>query len=560
MTTKPPPQQRDMGRRSQLWPPTAIDLPRALAWLSKPLMPLIERYGMKVPRRGPRGFATADILLPAGYRAEVVATGLSAPVMTTFGPDGAAYVVESGHKVDDPPGIRRIDIGRAELTDVQESRGAQQAHRDDLARLHTFTGIDWVETGAVTGAIFVGGALIVTNTDRLVRIDPDGTTTTIVDGLPGRGDHQTNHPLLGPDGKVYFGVGSATNSGIVGSDNAAYGWLKDNPDVHDVPARDVVLAGRNYDDRDVLGDLKKKVRTGAFVPFGTETTAGQVVTGNVKASGAVLRCDPDGTNLEVVAWGLRNPYGLAFAPDGRLFATEHGMDNRSQRHVVGDFDDLYLIEEGRWYGWPDFASGIRLDDPRWGEGGQGREPVLAEFPEAEPPMPVVSFPPHAAANGIAISPGGSFGFDGQAFVAFFGDLAPITTPRLATPVGFKVVRVDLEQRSIVDFAVNRIQGPASKLPHDGFERPSHCAFGPDGALYVTDFGEIDIAPEKAGIRAQAGSGSLWRIRRDVSQPAGLEPARPTVVPLYAAQYAAWAALAAGAIAAVTLIVRRLFRR
>jgi glucose/arabinose dehydrogenase len=560
MTTKPPPQHRDMDRRSQLWPPTAIDLPRTLAWLSKPLMPLVERYGLKVPRRGPRGFEPSDILLPPGYVAELVATGLSAPVMTTFGPDGAAFVVESGHKVDDPPGIRRVDIRGGEMTDLLEAPDAEKGPAGDLTDGHTFSGAEWVETGAVTGAVFVGEALIVTNTDRVVQIDKDGTTRTIVDGLPGRGDHQTNHPLLGPDGKVYFGVGSATNSGIVGSDNAAYGWLKDNPDAHDVPAKDVVLAGRNYHDRDVLGDLKRTVRTGAFVPFGTETTAGQVIAGNVKASGAILRCDPDGTNLEVVAWGLRNPYGLAFTPDGQLVATEHGMDNRSERHIVGDFDDLYLIEEGRWYGWPDFASGIRLDDPRWGEGGQGREPVLAEFPEAEPPMPVVSFPPHAGANGVAISPGGPFGFQGNAFVALFGDLAPITTPRLATPVGFKVVRVDLDKRSIVDFAVNRIQGPASKLPHEGFERPSHCAFGPDGALYITDFGEIDIAPEKAGIRVQAGSGSLWRIRRNLAEPVGLEPPQPMAVPFYAAQYAAWAALVTAAIAGVVWIVRRASRR
>jgi glucose/arabinose dehydrogenase len=329
VTTKPPPQHRDMDRRSQLWPPTAIDLPRALAWLSKPLMPLVERYGMKVPRRGSRSFEPRDILLPAGYRAEVVATGLSAPVMTTFGPDGAAYVVESGHKVDDPPGIRRIDISGSGVIDLRRFGDEKDTKGGDPTALHTFTGDDWIETGAVTGAVFAGDALIVTNTDRVVRIEHDGSTSTIVDGLPGRGDHQTNHPLLGPDGKVYFGVGSATNSGIVGSDNSAYGWLKDNPDAHDVPARDVVLAGRNYGDRDVLGDLTRTVRTGAFVPFGTETTPGQVIPGNVKASGAILRCDPDGSNLEVVAWGLRNPYGLAFAPDGRLFATEHGMDNRS---------------------------------------------------------------------------------------------------------------------------------------------------------------------------------------------------------------------------------------
>ena len=294
--------------------------------------------------------------------------------------------------------------------------------------------------------------------------------------------------------------------------------------------------------------------------FGTETNPGQVIPGNVKASGTIHRCNPDGSDLELVAWGLRNPYGLAFAADGRLYATEHGMDNRSKRHIVGDFDDLYEIEEGRWYGWPDFASGIRLDDPAWGEGGQGREPVLAEFPDPEPPKPVVSFKPHAAANGVAISPGGAFGFEGQAFVALFGDLAPITTPRLATPVGFRVVRVHLELREIVDFAVNRIQGPASKLPHDGFERPSHCAFGPDGALYVTDFGEIDIAPEKAGIRVQAGSGSLWRIRRDPSEPAGIEPPQPIVVPFYTAQYAAWAGLAAATIWMLRRLLRRRARR
>lgn len=539
----PPPQLAELPRRGAIRPPAPMDLPRVLAWLAKPALPLVERYGRRVPRRGPRGYEPSDVLVPDGYRAEVVATGFSAPVMTIFGPDGAAYVVESGHKVDDPPRIKRVDPATGAVTVV-----------------HEFSGSDWVETGAVTGAVFVGDALVVTATDHVLRIEPDGTRRTIVDGLPGRGDHQANHPVLGPDGRVYFGVGTATNAGVVGSDNAAFAWLKDNRTVHDVPAHDVVLAGRDYEDRDVLGDLARVVRTGAFVPFGTETTPGQVIHGETKASGTVLRCAPDGSGLEVVAWGLRNPYGLAFARDGRLFATEHGMDARSSRHVLGDLDDLYLIEEGRWYGWPDFASGVRLDDPRWDPGGQGREPVLAEFPESQPPYPVVSFQPHTAANGLAISPGGTFGFEGQAFVACFGDLAPVTTARLATPVGFKVVRVDIARRAVHDFAVNRIVGPASKLPHDGFERPSHCAFGPDGALYVTDFGEIDIAPEKAGIRIQAGTGSLWRIWRETGGPAGDVPPRPAEFPVYLAQYAAWLALTAAPILLGVALVRSLARR
>ena len=127
-------------------------------------------------------------------------------------------------------------------------------------------------------------------------------------------------------------------------------------------------------------------------------------------------------------------------------------------------------------------------------------------PNPKPPKPLVSFKPHTAANGVSFSHSSTFGFEGDAFVALFGDIAPITTPRLAAPRGFKVVRVDMRKRKIVDFAVNKIAGPASQLRHGGFERPSHCAFGPDGALYVVDYGKIQIAPEVGGVRMVAGHG------------------------------------------------------
>jgi hypothetical protein len=77
-------------------------------------------------------------------------------------------------------------------------------------------------------------------------------------------------------------------------------------------------------------------------------------------------------------------------------------------------------------------------------------------------------------------------------------------------------------------------GPASKLPHEGFERPSHCQFGPDGNLYVVDFGIIHIAPERGAIRQQIGTGSLWRIRR-VDGPHGFVPPQPIPVPVYLLQ-------------------------
>jgi aldose sugar dehydrogenase len=52
---------------------------------------------------------------------------------------------------------------------------------------------------------------------------------------------------------------------------------------------------------------------------------------------------PNLTPAETWTTGHRTPYGLAFAPDGRLWEVEHGPRGG---------DELNLIEPGRNYGWP----------------------------------------------------------------------------------------------------------------------------------------------------------------------------------------------------------------
>jgi glucose/arabinose dehydrogenase len=61
---------------------------------------------------------------------------------------------------------------------------------------------------------------------------------------------------------------------------------------------------------------------------------------------------PNLTPSETWSSGVRTPYGLAFAPDGRLWELEHGPRGG---------DELNLIEPGKNYGWPLVSYGHNYD-------------------------------------------------------------------------------------------------------------------------------------------------------------------------------------------------------
>src|SRR5688572_24157940 len=123
-------------------------IPDWLSYLYQPILPLLKK--IKIRREGPRNYNPEDILLPEGYVAEVVASGFNAPDHCCFDEQGYCYVIESGHKIDSPPRVLKVDLNTGEWE-----------------TFFTLPEDHWKKPGAMTGATWHEDYLYLMNTDTL---------------------------------------------------------------------------------------------------------------------------------------------------------------------------------------------------------------------------------------------------------------------------------------------------------------------------------------------------------------------------------------------------------
>lgn len=220
---------------------------------------------------------------------------------------------------------------------------------------------------------------------------------------------------------------------------------------------------------------------------------GQRIRGRLPCTSAIIRCDPDGSNLELVAWGLRNPYGLAFDRGGRLLAVDLGMNDRGSRPIGNAPSCVYNIVSGAWYGWPDFAAALPVThQDLMPSNGISPRFLLSNHQELGPVQePLIRFRPREAPTRIASIPNTD-----EWIVTLFGDKRPVTAPA-GPKEGRRLVRMHLSDRCVYP-----VSGPR-------FLRPIDVAFNVrDHSFYVVDFGEFELQLGGA-VSAKAATGVLW---------------------------------------------------
>jgi quinoprotein glucose dehydrogenase len=186
--------------------------------------------------------------------------------------------------------------------------------------------------------------------------------------------------------------------------------------------------------------------------------------------GAILRCDPDGANLEVVHAGLRNPQEIAFDDYGNLFTYDNNCDSGDRARWV------HVVEGGDsgWRGGFQYSTGYHTPAvPQGNRGAWNTEKLWLPQHEGQPAWIV---PPLA---NFGNGPAGMTHYPGLGLSDKYKDHF-FACDFTSNPGNSVIWAVSVKPKG-ASFEVSKPEPFIRGLV------PTDCEFGPDGAFYWSDW-------------------------------------------------------------------------
>ncbi len=181
----------------------------------------------------------------------------------------------------------------------------------------------------------------------------------------------------------------------------------------------------------------------------------------------ISRIQPDGTNYQVFAAGVRNTVGFDWHPDTQeLWFTDNSRDWMGDNLPPDELN--HAPEQGMHFGFP-FCHGQEVSDPKYGAKRDCNKSV----------PPAVELDPHVAPLGMRFYTGNMFPSEhhGQIFIAEHGSW------NRSKKIGYRLEQVRLEADRVIEkkiFAEGWLQN------EEAWGRPVDVLVMPDGALLISD--------------------------------------------------------------------------
>jgi len=183
----------------------------------------------------------------------------------------------------------------------------------------------------------------------------------------------------------------------------------------------------------------------------------------------ITRMDPDGSNREIYAHGVRNSVGFTWHPETEeLWFTDNGRD------MLGDdtppCELNHVTEAGQHFGYP-FCHGGIVKDPEFGD----------QRPCSDFEAPALQLGAHVAPLAVKFYTGSMFPatYKGKAFIAEHGSW------NRSKKVGYRIMMAEIENGEVVNHQPF-IDGWLNELTQEASGRPVDILWLKDGSMLISD--------------------------------------------------------------------------